>query len=358
MTNKVLNFETFAESLNIKAASLRQPVNGTFELTRRCNLSCRMCYVRVPSRDNRVTCSSELSPKAWESIAKDAVNNGMIFLLLTGGEVFLRPDFFAIYTPISQMGLVVTIYTNATLVTPSVAEQLAKSPPSSIGVTLYGASSSSYKELTGLADGFDRCCSGIEILLSMNIPLSLRTTITKYNLHEIDAMKQLAEKWGLPLSYNWLLTNRRDGPHSDELEKSRLSALEGVEIEEKYIVAGREIADDTARYITDNVYDNFYCLAGQSAFTVTPEGNMNACISMESPAARPIENGFSYAWEQVKKYVDDASPLSPICRECDSLEYCPRCPAWSLIETKTTSEPVQYLCEIARHRKNIFQNKG
>jgi radical SAM protein with 4Fe4S-binding SPASM domain len=316
-----------------------------------------MCYIRTPSKDNRAARNTELSSEGWVRIAGDAANNGMVFLLLTGGEVFLRPDFFSIYKPISEMGLVVTIYTNATLLTQSIVDKLAISPPSSMGVTIYGASSSSYEELTGLPDGFDRCCAGIELLLDMKIPLSLRTTITKHNLHEIDAMTRLANGWGLPLSYNWLLTNRRIGSHSSEIEQSRLSALEGVIVEEKYISSGKNESDDAKKTTIDNINDNFFCLAGQSAFSITPEGYMNACISMEAPSARPVDVGFLGAWEKVKNYVDSSSELAPSCRECDSLEYCPRCPAWSLIETNTTSEPVAYLCEVARCRKAIFDAK-
>ncbi len=55
---------------------------------------------------------------------------------------------------------------------------------------------------------------------------------------------------------------------------------------------------------------NFYCQAGQAAFVVNPLGEMNVCLDLPLPAARPLEIGFRAAWEQVQRYVDSAPPLA------------------------------------------------
>ena len=78
---------------------------------------------------------------------------------------------------------------------------------------------------------------------------------------------------------------------------------------------------------------------------------MNACIDLPLPAARPLEVGFRAAWEQVQRFVDSAPPLAAACLACDVRTYCPCCPAWAQLETGTLTEPVPYLCEIARARK-------
>ena len=63
------------------------------------------------------------------------------------------------------------------------------------------------------------------------------------------------------------------------------------------------------------------------------------------------------AWERVQGYVDSAPSLAPACLACDARVYCGLCPAWSYLETDTLTEPVPYLCEIARARKErYFQN--
>ena len=127
-----------------QAADAGQPVNGTFELTSRCNLGCKMCYIRTRAGD-RAMKASELTADQWLDLARQGVDAGMLFLLLTGGEVFLRPDFFEIYEPLTDMGLLITLFTNATLITERTADKLARRPPNRTEVTLYGATRETYE---------------------------------------------------------------------------------------------------------------------------------------------------------------------------------------------------------------------
>ena len=89
------DYGPLVHELHKRAAEHRQPVNGTFELTERCNLACQMCYVCQSPGDGALS-ARELSATQWLELARAAIENGMVFLLLTGGEVFLRSDFFEI----------------------------------------------------------------------------------------------------------------------------------------------------------------------------------------------------------------------------------------------------------------------
>src|SRR5512145_945167 len=110
MTVLPVDYGPLVRDLIRRAAVRRQPASGTFELTERCNLSCRMCYVCQPSAD-AVWRSRELPAAQWLALAQQAAENGMVFLLLTGGEIFLRPDFFELYTPLTRMGLMLSLFT-------------------------------------------------------------------------------------------------------------------------------------------------------------------------------------------------------------------------------------------------------
>ena len=334
------------------AAARRQPVNGTFELTERCNLACRMCYVcQAPGDAARH--AKELPAAAWLELARQAVDNGMVFLLLTGGEVFLRPDFFQIYEPLTRMGLILTLLTNGTLITDKVAELLAKAPPSRTEITLYGATAATYEAVTGVPGSYARCCAGIEALVKYHVPLGLKTTITRQNMAELEAMRQKAHNWGLPFSVAWLLSKRRDGALS-EVAACRLSASGCVSLEAIDPASATEWTETVLRELSLGHDRNFYCQAGKAAFVVNPRGEMNACIDLSFPASLPLEIGFGAAWEQVQRFVDSAPPMSPLCLTCDARVYCQRCPAWSYLETGTLTEPVPYLCEIAQARKERY----
>ncbi len=346
------DYGPLVRELHRRAAARRQPVNGTFELTERCNLACRMCYVRESAGD-AAWCAKELPAAAWLELARQAVDNGMVFLLLTGGEVFLRPDFFELYTPLTRLGLILTLFTNGTLITEAQAARLAETPPSRTEITLYGATAATYEAVTGVSGSYARCCAGIEALVSHRVPLLLKSTITRQNVGELDAMHQMAHNWSLPFSAGWLLSKRRDGAFSD-VAACRLSAAECIALEATDRASATEWTEAALREASLGPDRNFYCQAGQAAFVVNPQGEMNTCIDLPLPAARPLEIGFRAAWEQVQRYVDSAPPLAPLCLACDARGYCQRCPAWSALETGTLTEPVPYLCEIARARKERY----
>jgi len=336
-----------------RAAAHHQPVHGTFELTERCNLACRMCYIRQAPGD-ALRRAKELSPAHWLDLARQAVDNGMVFLLLTGGEVFLRPDFFEIYTPLTQMGLILILFTNGTLITDSIAARLAEAPPSRTEITLYGATAATYEAITGISGGFARSCAGIEALIKHHVPLNLKTTITQQNVGELDAMRQMAHNWGLPLSAGWLLFKRRDGELSD-LANCRISAIEGVELETTDRASATDWTESAMSETGIGTADRaFFCQAGQTVFAINSQGEMNTCINIPSPAVHPLEIGFRTAWEQVQGFVNSAPPLAQNCITCDASTFCPRCPARSYLESGTLTDSVPYLCEIAHARKNRY----
>ena len=353
-TSRVMptDYGSLARELHRRAAERRQPVNGTFELTERCNLTCRMCYVRQAS-GNAALREKELSAAAWLELARQAMDNGMVFLLLTGGEVFLRPDFFEIYTPLARLGLVLTLFTNGTLITDTVAQRLAEAPPSRTEITLCGATAATYEAITGVRGSYARCCAGIEALLKHRVPMGLKSTLTRRNVGELEAMRQMAHNWGLPFMAAYLLTKRRDGAFS-EVPECRLSATECGAIERTNVASTTERTETAPRKSSLGNDHNFYCLAGKAVFVVNTRGEMNTCVDLPLPAARPLEIGFHAAWKRVQCFVDSAPPLSPRCLACDVRAYCLRCPAWSRLETDTLTEPVPYLCEIARARKERY----
>lgn len=346
------DFTPLVRELHQRAAAIRQPVEGTFELTSRCNLGCRMCYVRHPAGDRTVR-KQELSATAWLSLAREAADNGMVFLLLTGGEVFLRPDFFETYEPLTRMGLVLTLFTNGTLITPKIASRLAQSPPSRTEITIYGATAATYEAVTGIPGSYARCCDGIEALVTQNIPLVLKTTITRQNVGEVEAMRQMSDNWGLPFSEDWLLSKRRDGMPSC-VEDCRLSPSDCVALEATNPAPVGRWTEIASRELAASNAANFYCDGGKSSFVVTPTGEMNVCLDLPLPAVRPLETGFCSAWKEVQRFVDSAPPISPTCLVCNARAYCPRCPARSFLENHTLTEPVPYLCDIAQARKERY----
>jgi radical SAM protein with 4Fe4S-binding SPASM domain len=245
------------------------------------------------------------------------------------------------------------LYMDGTLITEAQAARLAEAPPSRTEITLYGATAVTYEAVTGVAGSYARCCAGIEALVRQRVPLGLKATIMRQNVGELEAMRQMAHNWGLPFSAAWLLSQRRDGAVS-KVGACRLSAAECVALEATDRASASEWTEAAQREQAPSPELNFYCQAGKAAFVVNPQGEMNACIDLPLPGSRPLEVGFGAAWEELQSFVDSTAPMSPLCRACAERAYCPRCPAWSALETGTLTEPVPYLCAIAHARKEQY----
>jgi radical SAM protein with 4Fe4S-binding SPASM domain len=334
-----------------RATANRQPVSGTFELTARCNLACGMCYIRKPANDRHER-SHELTAAQWVDVTQQAVGAGMVFLTLTGGEILIRKDFFDLYEPMTQMGLVITLFTNATAITPAVAKRLAQSPPSRVEISLYGASEAAYERVTGTTNAYDKCLRGIRLLADAGVNVVVKSTLTKYNAHELDLMKRMAAEWGVPFFAASLLTQRRDDDLS-QIQDFRRQAREAIDLEEADAATSAEIRAALAAPPPAADADPFYCSAGKSSFTIGPFGQMSACIDLPLPGAPVAEIGFAEAWRRVGEFVGSV-PVNTSCSSCALRSICPSCPAWSYGENRTLNQPVKYLCDLAAERKRRF----
>ena len=182
---------TIRRNLTRKCAALGIPVTGNFELTPRCNLRCKMCYVRL-TPEEMAPQGRERTAEEWLALGRCAKDAGMVFLLITGGEPTLRPDFCQIYEGLAKMGLSISINTNGTLLTPELRALWHRLPPAQVNITLYGTCREDYHALCGNGDAFDVVTDALDWLKSENILVHLNTTIVPTNAHKWQQIEQFA----------------------------------------------------------------------------------------------------------------------------------------------------------------------
>ena len=114
-------------SLNVLKfiGSSRYPLSGTIELTPRCSVNCVHCYINEAPGNIDVK-SKELTTAQWIEILDQIENAGAFFLMITGGEPLLRPDFDEIFQYTRKKGLIVTLFSNGTLLTKEKALMLSE----------------------------------------------------------------------------------------------------------------------------------------------------------------------------------------------------------------------------------------
>jgi MoaA/NifB/PqqE/SkfB family radical SAM enzyme len=131
-----------------KIAHRRVPLDFSLEVTARCNNDCRHCYINLPAGDPEAR-RRKLSLAEIGDMADQAVALGTLWCLISGGEPLLRQDFADLYVMLRQKGLLVSVFTNACLVTEEHVALFKKYPPrDAIEVSVYGTTRETYERVT------------------------------------------------------------------------------------------------------------------------------------------------------------------------------------------------------------------
>jgi radical SAM protein with 4Fe4S-binding SPASM domain len=347
------------------AARKHIPLGGTFELTPRCTLRCGMCYVRL-DKEQMDKIGRELTAGEWIALAEEAIQAGTLNLLITGGEPLIRGDFEEIFTALTKMGFIITLNTNATLITPEIVRLFSKYPPTATSVTLYGATPETYGKVCGDADGFSKTIRGLELLSKLPTNLEIRTTFIKDNMQELDQLRIIANRYTKRYAINTNVFKPVRGAKSD-VEACRMSPRQMIEVSTANTEYYRELnrndevpVDDLSELEEEKEYGfdlppaGLYCLASKSSYWITWDGKMLPCGCFSAPYTTPLKEGFSSAWERLPGLLNDVTTPS----ECKSCEYnngsCPNCLAKLQAETGSFDKLSPYICAIAQERTRAF----
>jgi len=321
----------------------RAPRKGTFELTVRCNLHCKMCLFRHADCENADLIRNELTASQWIDMARQAADAGTLQLLITGGEPMLRPDFCEIWEGIYKQGFIITLYTNATLVSDKVMETLRKYPPHKIGITIYGASAETYEKVCGNGAAFERMLAGVHRLKTLPSALEFRTTIIRDNRDDLIPIERLVKsEFGQEHTINM---SRRIFPAirgaCADIRACRLTPDETYRlyldlIREKtrtimgesfdpnnYQLHFRKDSPETQECAAER-FSLLGCPAGMKSYTISWNGKLLGCQLLDVFSTDTVELGFEKAWQMFPFYVK-LPPPNPKCSTCDAAEYCQSC---------------------------------
>lgn len=350
------------EYLHRKAARTGTPLCGTFELTPLCNMNCRMCYVRL-SKEQQEKISPLHMAEEWIRVADEAKKEGMLYLLLTGGEPFLYPDFQKLLETLHRMGFLITINSNATMINEETIDWLKKCPPVRMNITLYGASDRTYERLCRNPKGFTQASHAIELLQDAGIQVRVNCSVTPHNLKDLPGIIQFCNDHKLifapatymfpPLRKDESMVGRND----------RFTPQEAAEVQAgiEYMLTGPELFLEKIRknnmtgLVTDVEEDcinsegeGLSCRSGKCAFWVTWYGRMIPCgmMPLTEPYKNIFEDSFVNCWNQVKEEVRKIR-LPAKCASCHLKELCRPCGAMTYTETGHFYEIPDYRCEMA-----------
>ena len=320
-------YQAVRRFLGFKARDRGVPISGIFELTPLCNLDCKMCYVHL--RKEQMRGAQLLSTEQWKSIMQQAIDAGMMFASLTGGECLTYPGFRELYLFLMERGIQVSILSNGRLMDEDMVDFLRQTPPALIQITLYGASEEGYERVTGHR-AFRQVRDSLHRLKEAGLPFCVAITPNQF-MCDCEAVIRMLHEEGFPFQINAGLMKPRE-----ETERGLADAdldtyvalyklqrqLKGTPVEPACELDSLpEPGHDTSASPR-----GVRCGAGRSGFSVDWRGGMQPCNTFPCAPENVLQLGFDEAWKRTHQTAT-TFPLPSECEGCSYKAVCHGCVA-------------------------------
>ncbi len=344
----------FRNNLAHNLGGKRHPFTGTFELTWRCNLRCRHCYL-----GGQTFPLPELDTPSIQKLLDQVAEAGCLTLSITGGEPTLRQDFESIWQHAHGLGFLLNLFTNGTLIDESRAQFLAQHPPQNIEVSIYGASPEIYKKVTGSAEAYEQAYQGIERMRALDLPVMLKTVLQKDLANEAQGMVEAAKAQGLRIRMDPAIDPRLD--KTDEPLDYRVPAEQASKLEMRAFDKAEQVKEYHQNWQRHpESWSQSPCGAGHQSFHLDPGGRIMPCLLVRRPVFDPQASSFLAAWEAMGKQGRIHFAESSPCFGCELQHLCSQCPGIDSLGQKPRHrfDSEYYNCQVAQLRANMLESTG
>ena len=308
----------------------------SWNLTRRCNLRCRHCYI-----DASGAMPGELSTnEALRVLDEIAELNPETMLILTGGEPLMREDLDTLVGRASSLGMTVVLGTNATALTDDRADKLAERGLAAVGVSLDSLVASRHDDFRGREGAWREAVAGIASARRAGLDVQIQMTLTRDNLEELPQVAGFVEEAGARvLTVFFLVCTGRGQDLVDLTPEEYERALELLVRQQEETTGGVMIRPRCAptfrRVLAQTKPDSILlksdagrCLAGRNYCRITPEGQVTPCPYLPLTAGNLREHGFGEIWRSASVLETlRSSALKGRCGACEYGELCGGCRA-------------------------------
>ena len=318
-----------------------------WNLTQRCNLACKHCYMDA-SRE----AGDEMSLEEGIHLVDDLAELKVPILIFTGGEPLLSRNFYALAFHAREVGLRTVISTNGTLITPEVARLLAEAKIRYVGVSLDSSSPQRHDAFRGVVGAYDRALQGLKNARNAGLKTGLRITLTRDNWQDVPALLNLALEEDIPrfCLYHLVPTGRGAGMADRDVTPEQRRSVIRLLAEAAEELKGKDIEILT----TDSPMDGAYllellkgdprrdhvrelltnaggCSTGVKVANINHRGDVHPCHFMPQVVVGNVrERSFRDIWidhpsPELQALRNIKSCLKGACGKCDYLDLCGGC---------------------------------
>lgn len=303
-----------------KAAPLGLPVSVQIDLLHRCDLRCVHCYLphhRAPG----------LTLERLHRLFDDLATAGVLQLVLSGGDPFLRPDALDVLRRARELRFCVRVLTHAGRIDDPTADALAELGVAEVGVSVYSLDAKDHEAVTMVPGSLSRTLAGIRRLRERGVAVEVKCIVTRANQGSWQTVPPWAEALGCILTGGPRIEGRGPGD-SDHVEANNADwdsrvAWYRAALERSQPGAGAWPGD------AEKALDEPPCTAGRTRCHVDPGGLVRPCPSLKLVAGDLAEHSFAEIWTSspVFRRLRSLTRRAFLdCQVCPFLADCSLCP--------------------------------
>lgn len=288
-----------------------------WELTYRCNERCTHCYLDVLPPGAKLP--GELATEEAKRVIDELAELGALTISFSGGEVFLRKDIFEISHYARKKGFAIRFFTNGILIKPEVADKIAAVKPVVVELSVYGPDAETHDGITQVPGSFDLTMRAVKLLLERKVRCIIKTPIMRENIHQIEAMKQLAADLGISFQYDLTIVPKHTGD---------LSPLKHRPTDDQLLGFLQERVSPESWHLYPQDDDFRFCSIGMNSMDIGPYGDIFTCIGARVSAGNVRQESLVKIWRESPVW-EETTNLNlanlPVCSTCELRQFCVRC---------------------------------
>lgn len=294
-------------------------------ITNQCNLRCSHC-----GNTSRAKLENEMTKEECFNFIDQCAELKVFILNISGGEPFLKKDWFEILSYARKKDIEVGITTNGTLITEDITKKIRKLNTFNIHISLdgIGKTHDEFRNKTGV---FNSVLKSIELFKKYKIPFGVTTSITKKNFNDLDNIKNFVKKnkinsWNLYYALPLGCLNKVDAVSTDEFYKFAKKVVQFKD--ELRDITKISVGDSLGYYGRLKVRDDFWngCGAGVCGCSVDAEGNVKGCpIQHDKFNEGNLRNkSLKEIWLDKNSFLYNRKPskLQKHCKKCEYSKFC------------------------------------
>ena len=194
-----------------------RPILVFWESTRACLLACKHC--RAEAMENPAP--GELSEEEGMRFIESLTQFGQPYpvLIMTGGDVLMRPDVFKLMEHAQQLGIPVGL---APSVTPRLTgeniRRISELGVKAVSISLDGASPAVHEGIRGIPGHFRQTVDSLKQLVDAGLTVQVNTVVMRENVHELPAIVQILKEVGVKIWEVFFLVSVGRGKMVQELD--------------------------------------------------------------------------------------------------------------------------------------------